>query len=179
MEAHFGRFIETGTGAQRSGDVARGDAAGLDIGSEADATQLAAGLRLGLALRETGVIDQLQGFVQALFEQAAVILQGDRRVVGEGVGRDEVAPADLRLVHAHFAGGVVDQPFQQIAGFRPAGAAIGIDRDGVGEHRLDLDIDRRGGVLAGQQRAVEICGDAGREGAEIGAHIGDGVDLQP
>ena len=66
---------------------------------------------------------------------------------------------------------------RNVASGRP-GAAIGVDRHGVGEHRLGLDVDRRGRVGAGEQGPVEIGRDAGREGRQIGAHIGDRRDLE-
>ena len=66
---------------------------------------------------------------------------------------------------------------RKVASGRP-GAAIGVDRDGVGEHRLGLDIDRRGRIGAGEQRSIEIGRDAGREGREVGAHVGQRRHLE-
>ena len=60
----------------------------------------------------------------------------------------------------------------------PPGAAIGVDRRGVGVDRIDRAVDRGRLVLAGEQRRVQIGRHAGREGREIGAHIGGRVDLE-
>ena len=83
---------------------------------------------------------------------------------------------DLHRVDPGRLRGLVDHPLEEIGRLRPAGAAQGIDRGGVGEHRLDVAEDRRGGVLAGEQRRVEKGRDQRREGREIRPHIGDGVD---
>ncbi len=72
----------------------------------------------------------------------------------------------------------IDQPLQQERRLRPPGAAIGIHRDGVGEHRLHLGVDRRGLVTAGEQGGVQVSRHAGREGREIGAHVGERPDAQ-
>ncbi len=50
----------------------------------------------------------------------------------------------VRRVHAQFARGHLDQPLDHEGRLRPARAAIGIDRRGVGVDRVDLAIDRRG-----------------------------------
>ena len=47
-------------------------------------------------------------------------------------------PADLDPVDAHLARRHVDQALEQEGRLRPAGAAIGVDRHGVGEDRLHL-----------------------------------------
>ena len=171
-------FEQAGARAERADHGRRRDAAGLDIGGDADAAILAA-VRGFLAARlEAGVIGRVQRHLQRRLIVAAVVLQRDRRLVREGVGRDEVAAAQFGRVDPQFVGREIDDALQQERRLGPAGAAIGIDRHGVGEHRLGLDIDRRGRVGAGEQRAVQIGRDAGREGRQIGAHIGDRRDLQ-
>ena len=125
-----------------------------------------------------GIIGGLQRHLQGRLVIAAVVLQRDRRLVREGVGRDEIAAAQFGRVDAELVGGEIDDAFQQEGRLRPAGAAIGVDRHGMGEHRLGLDIDRRGRIGAGEQGPVEIGRDAGREGRQIGAHIGDRRHLE-
>src|SRR3546814_10730651 len=49
-------------------------------------------------------------------------------------------------------------------------------RRGGGEHALDLGEDRRGRILARQQRRVEIGRYRGGEGREVGAEIGCRAD---
>ena len=53
--------------------------------------------------------------------------------VGQLIGADEVAPADLVAAEAQGKRALVQQPLHLIGDLRPAGAAIGADRDGVGE----------------------------------------------
>ena len=120
---------------------------------------------------------------QRLFEAAhriaAVVFDHDRRLIGIGLLRNHVAAADLGLVDAEIVRGDVDQPFEHEGRLRPPGAAIGVDRHGVGEHALHLAIDRRRQIDAGEQRSVEIGRDVGTERREIAAHVGERVDAQP
>src|SRR3546814_3604788 len=53
IEAHLRRLPEADAGAERADHRRGGDAAGLDVGGEADAAQLALGLGLLPARRET------------------------------------------------------------------------------------------------------------------------------
>ena len=105
-------------------------------------------------------------------------MQRDRRLVREGIGRDEIATPQLGRVHAELVGSEIDDPFNDKGRLRPTGAAIGIHRHGIGKHRLGLDIDRRGRIGPGEQRPVQISRDGGREGRQIGAHIGDRRHLE-
>ena len=50
VDAHLRRFPQADAGAERADRGGRRDAAGLDVAAHADAAQLAALLRLGLAL---------------------------------------------------------------------------------------------------------------------------------
>src|SRR3546814_10521552 len=90
-----------------------------------------------------------------LFPYTTLFRSGDRRLVREGIRRHEVLLAQFDRVHLQLARRRLDDALDHIGGFRPAGAAIGIHRRGVGEHRLDLGIDRRRGVLAGEQQRSE------------------------
>ena len=128
VDADGAHLIQPGAGAERAHHGRGRDAAGLDIGRDADAAQLAARLGLGPARLEAGVVGADQRLVQRGLVVAAVILQGDRRLVGEGIGRDEVAAADLDLVDPSLPRRDIDQALHQEGRFRPAGAAIGIHR---------------------------------------------------
>ena len=178
VDADRGAFEEAGAGAERADDGRGRDAAGLDIGGDADAAQFAARRRLAAPLLEALVIGRLQRELQGRDVIAAVVLQRDRGLVGVGVLRDEIAAAQLGRVHAELVGREVDDALEQEGRLGAARAAIGVDRHGVGEDRLGLDIDRRGRVGAGEQGPVEIGRDAGRKGRQIGAHIGDRRDLE-
>src|SRR5262249_499302 len=74
IDAYLRRFPQPNAAAERADRLARRDAAGLDIGREADAAQLVVGGGFTLALAETGVVRDLQ----RLFERRVVIA----RVIG-------------------------------------------------------------------------------------------------
>ena len=72
----------------------------------------------------------------------------------------------------------VGETFKHVTGFRPAGAAEGVGRRGVGEDTGHLDEDRGRAVAAREQGAVDRARNGGAEGRDIGAEIGRGVDVQ-
>ncbi len=109
---------------------------------------------------------------------ARIVLQRHRRLVREGGGRDEVLPAQLGRIHLHFLRRLADDALDHEGRFGPSGAAIGVDRRGVSQRRLHVGVDERRRVLAGQQRCVEVGRHRRREGREIGAHVGDRLDLE-
>ena len=73
----------------------------------------------------------------------------------------------------------IHQAFQQVGCLRPAGPAIGVNRNGVGEHRADVAVDHRRPINPGQQGGVKVGWDTGREGGQVGAHVRQGRDPQP
>ncbi len=135
--------------------------------------------RCRLALGEARPVRCGQRLFQAAFRIAAVIFDHDRRLIGIRLLGNHVAAADLGLVDAEIARGDVDQPLQHEGRLRPPGAAIGIDRHGVGEDHLHFAIDRGRQINAGEQRSVEIGRDVGTEGRNVAADIGERVDPQP
>ena len=50
--------------------------------------------------------------------------------------------ADLRRVDLHLARRGLDQALDHVGRLGPAGAAVGVDRRGVGEHRRHFAVDR-------------------------------------
>ena len=152
VHTDFTAFEETGARAQRPRDVGRRKAAGLDVAGIADAAQFAACLAFGLAFLKTGDIRQLLGFVHAGVIVTDVVLQRDRRLVGE-LG-NEIALADLVLREAQLPRGAGDNALEQVGGFRATGATVGVDWRGIGKPGVDFAVDLRGGVLAGQQGGV-------------------------
>lgn len=76
-------------------------------------------------------------------------------------------------------GGEVGQPFHQIGRLGPAGAAIGVDRGGVGEQALHPDMDDGRRVDAGQHAGARQGRDERREVGQVGAEIGPRLHLQP
>ena len=120
--------------------------AGFDVSREPDAAQLAVTRRVALALAEALEIGKLQRFAKRARIIAGVIVQDHRRLVREAA--DEILPPQLDRIERQFARADLNQPLDHEGRFRPAGAAIGIDRHGVGVDRIDLAIDRRDVVLA-------------------------------
>ena len=90
----------------------------------------------------------------------------------------KLRPAQLGRIDLQLARRLARRCARHVGRLGPAGAAIGVDRRGVGEHRLHLGVDRRRRVLAGQQRRVEDGRHRRREGRQVGAHVGDRLDLQ-
>ena len=176
VHPHLAGLEQTGARAERAGDVRRRESAGFDVARVAEAAQPALRGRFGLARREAGDVGALEHLVEVRRVVAGVVGQPDRRRIRKF--GDEVLAPDRRRIHLHVARRLFDDALDHVGGFRPAGAAVGIDRRGVGEHRLDLDVDRRRLVLAGQQGAVEDRRHARREGRQVRAHVGDGLDAQ-
>ena len=176
VDPHLGRFPQADAGAERAHRGRRRDAAGLDVGGEADAAQLAVAGALALALAEVLVVGHLQRLVERGGVVARVVHHDDRRLVRELP--DEVLAAERRRILAELARRHLHQALDDEGRLRAARAAIGVDRRGVGVDAVDLAVDRRDVVLARQQRRVEIGRHAGREGREIGAEIGLGLHAQ-
>ena len=130
------------------------------------------------AAGEVLVVGELERGIERRLVVAGVVLQRDRRLIGEGVLRDEVLAAQLGRIAPGLARRRLDDGLEQIGRFRSPGAAVGVDRRGVGVDRIDRAVDRRRLVLTGEQRAVQVGRDARREGRQIGAHVGDGVHLE-
>ena len=64
-----------------------------------------------------------------------------RGLVWHRLGRNKVAPAEFDTVQPGLPRGNVDQPFHRIDRFGPAGAAIGRQRRGIGEHQAAHDVE--------------------------------------
>ena len=109
---------------------------------------------------------------------AAVVGRPDRRLVGHGRDGDEIAPADLGAIDRKLGCGAIGEAFEHVAGFGPAGAAISVGRQRIGEHAGHLHENRGRPIDAGKQRAVDRARDGGAEGRDIGAEIGQRLDPQ-
>src|SRR5262249_23324106 len=144
VDADRGAFEEPGPRAERPDDRRGGDAAGLYVGGYAEAAQLAPAGRLATARLKPRVIGCLQREIQGREIIAAVVLQRDRGLVRVGVLGDEIAAAQLGRIHADFVRREIDDALEQERRLGASGAAIGVDRYGVGEDGLGLDINRRG-----------------------------------
>ncbi len=102
-------------------------------------------------------------------ERAGVIHLTDGVGVGHLRGLDVVHLANGARVHPDLAGGGVHQPLDDEDGLRPARAAIGADRRGVGHHGLGLVMHQRQVVDAGLHEGAEHQRNEGAGAGHIGA----------
>ena len=93
---------------------------------------------LSRAARRAGPVGLLHGEVHHLLELAGVNGELGGRDVRQRRGWNEIDAADRVRRHSHLARRRIDQPLDHVGGFRPAGAAIGADRNGVGAHTFTL-----------------------------------------
>ena len=124
---------------------------GLDVIGEAEAEQLAALLGLAPARLEAVPVGDAHGEVHVLLVAPAVVGHADGVAVGHGFRPHQIAAAQADAVDGEFFRRDVDQPFDGEGHFRAAGAAIGLGRNGVGEHRDRAQRGGRNGVVAGDQ----------------------------
>ena len=128
---------------------ARRAAGRLDVVGKPDAAQLPAPLGFAAALAEAVPVGQRQGAVHRFRVVAAVIGHAERIGIGLRRGGNEVAAPQLDAILSKLLRGEIDQPLDHEHRFRPAGAAIGIGRRRVAEHRAGAEmrgrhpIDRR------------------------------------
>ena len=174
-------------GADQDGDVAVGverhvgglvahGAAHLDIGRKPDAAHQA--LLLG-GLGALGKFLPVGDFHRPLHvrgEVAGIVDLAGRGLVGHRARRDEILAPDRIRRHAEFSRGGIDQPLDHIGRLGTSGAAIGIDRHGVGEHRADPAVERLDVVEAGQHAGAAM-GNIRPEGRQIRAHVAHQVDI--
>ena len=109
-------------------------------------------------------------------EVAGIIDLAGRGLVGHRARGDEVLAPDRFRSHPELARGRIHQPLDDIGGFGPARAAIGVDRHRVGEDGADPAMERLD-IVEARQHPGAAMGDIGREGREIGAHVADQVDV--
>ena len=92
-----------------------------------------------LLLDEFLVADRFQRLVEHRLVIAAVIFElrkilvDDPVLVGERIGRNQVAPPDFRRVDAELMGGEIEQPLDHEHAVLAAGAAIGRHDRQIGE----------------------------------------------
>src|SRR5206468_9027947 len=132
MDADFARFEEARARSERSGDVRRRDAAGLDVAGIAQPAELPASRRIGLSSLESGDVGNSQRFGERRLVVSGVVQERDRGLIREGL--DEIASADLGRAHLHFACSGLDQPLDDVRSLGPPRAAISVHRRGVREY---------------------------------------------
>ena len=75
------------------------------------------------------------------------------------------------------AGREIDQAFDDVSRLRPSGAAIGIDRNGIGIDAAHAHVAGGNVIDAGRQAGAEV-GNIRCELREIRAHVGDEIDIE-
>ena len=115
--------------------------------------------------------------VHHLLELAGIEQELRRRRVGHRRRRHEIDAADGVGTHAELARRGIDETLEQISGLRPAGAAIGADRHGVGADAFDVDVDRADRIETGDEIGRARRHEAA-ERRQISADIGEDRDAQ-
>jgi hypothetical protein len=156
----------------------RAAAGGLDEDGAADAAKFAAFPGKLSAGREILPIGKAKSVLEIAGRVAAVVRGADRRLVGIRLLRNQVAAAQLDAIDAGLARRLVHQPFDEISDVRPAGAAVGGDRRGVGENEAVTAVQRGDAIdVDGVRRRVDRVDDRARL-REIRAGIADPVEPQ-
>jgi hypothetical protein len=105
-----------------------------------------------------------------------VVGRPDRVHVRHGAWSHEIAPAQRHAVEAKLIGGAVDHALDRVGHLGAAGAAIGVGRHGVGEHRARAQRRGRDRVGAGDERRALA---ERRERHATGADVADIRCAQP
>ena len=135
---------------------------------------VAVGAALGLLLAQRVVAGGLEHEVQGARVLARVVGGAGDRLVGEVVGRDEVAPSQLGRVHVELLRQVVHGALDERGRLRAPRSAVGADRRRVGDHAAKAEVHARDHVDA----RGHLAGEEGHDHrvAGIGAAVGEHVD---
>ena len=126
---------------------------------------------------QRGVVRSLQEPVEQRRRIAGIVARPPGAGYGKSCARDEIAPRISTASMPSSRAPALDQPLVGPGRLRPARAAIGIDRHGVGVDAAHPQVEVRRPVEAGHGLRIGIAGNAGREIAEIAAERRDGIDL--
>ena len=163
--------IETQLGA-----FVRRAAGGLHEAGDANPAAFPPVFRRHAAHREAAMVGGNDRIVQVGDEAAAVDHRAERLAIRKFV--HQIAPPQVDRIEAVAAGGGVDQPLDHVVHFGLAGAAIGIDRHGVGEHPLHVHEDRRNRIAAAHGVGRRIGGTTWTARRKIRAEIGNCGNVQ-
>ena len=178
MHPHGSHLIQARTSPQLPGRLRRRRTAGLNVETHAAAAQSAAGLGLSAPLGELVIAVELHGQFQTAVELSRVVELSHRRLIRKLIGLDEIAAPQFGRIHVEPHGRFFHGPLDGVAGLGPPGAAVGVDRRGVGEHAFDPYVDIGRLVDTGQQRRIEHRRYGQPEGRKPSAQIGDRVNPQ-
>ena len=160
-------------------DMFVGNAAGaVQMAGQAQAPQLARGFADGAPVGEARLVGRLQRGLEQPHAIGGVIGVAARRGVGHLMSLEQVEAAQFDRRAAGLMGRDVDQPLEQEQRLGLAGAADGVDRNGVGEGAVEIDANRWNAVEAGDHLGQSGGRDGGREHRDIGAEIGQSLDPQ-
>ena len=159
------------------GVLGRAEGADLDVARKPDAADHAALPRRAQPLLEARPAGDLHGAIEMALELARIVDAPHRRLVGHLLRLDEVAGPDLIGRDAHLARREIDEALDEVGGLRPPGAAIGIHGKRVRIEAAEAEVGARDVVEAGRHQPRER-GNERREGRQIGAHVGEDVDLE-
>ncbi len=157
------------------GRAATGD---LDIISDPAAVAQPLGGRRRLARGEPGPVGARQRLVEHGGEVADVEGQAEPVGVRQLVGAEQVAAADLVGADPQLARRRLEQALHDVRCLGPAGAAIGVDRRGVGDDAVDEVVDRRDAVHPAEDAPAGNRLDRRAELRLIGAEVAPRLDLQ-
>ena len=127
-----GDVPEPHAAAEGGGQPARPGAAGTDEGRHADPHQHAVRPEPRLLGPERVEIGERASPVEHRREVAHVVGDAGRARIRHGGGRHEVARAGLDRIAGHLPRAILDQALDDVGDLGIAGAAIGVDRRGVG-----------------------------------------------
>ena len=119
-------------------------------------------------------VDEFLSSVQGRLVVAGVKGQTGCRVVGELVGRDEVAGADLIWSHPDGLSQGIHGPLDGVGGLWSSSAPVGVGRGEVGEHPRAGERVQRYVVGAVEEECPEK-GDTRGNQLQVGTHIGQEV----
>jgi hypothetical protein len=147
----------------------------LDIGGNSDAAQPPGFARLRQPPLETVPVGALLCSPQVAAGLAGIVgLAGWRRVRHR---RDEIPPPQLVGRDADLARGKIHQALDHVGRLGPPGAAIGVDRYGVGERAAHADMAERNVVEARRHAGADKRNERRIE-RKIGAHVSDEIDVE-
>ena len=140
----------------------------FDVVGNADTAQFAALPGLGTPGGKAFPVAKRHRGIHCFPVVTAIVGVTERIGVRLGRRRDQVPTAQCDRIHPELVGGKIDQPFNDKNYFRPAGAAIGRCRDGIG-HRGLAAKPGRGNVVHIRQQADPLL--QGHEGCGMGTKI--------
>jgi hypothetical protein len=129
-------------------------------------------------LESAAPVGEFQTFVHDMHEIAAVIGDTGADLVRHGVRRNEIAPPDLDRINADGESRAIHQLLDQKSRLRPAGAAIGRGRNGVGEHRA-RDRMHSGNLIDAGCETHGVKRHHHRRGEDMRTHGVQRIDAQP